>query len=291
MKITRDNYEEFLVDYWDNTLPEHTRVALESFLNDNPDIRTEMDGADQMVLPSRDIAFEAKKNLFSIPTSEPILSDTEALLVAELEGDLDSEQKASLAELKRQNPALIEQAKLFALTKIRPDFSIRYPDKHKIKQNKISLFWAVGAVAAVLTLGLMVRNVVVSSDATQQAQVMPVIQESAKVERNIEVKPGTLAHVGIPVQAQKSDSVASRKKTIKSQQEKFFNEEYQEAVYEEDAPVTASIMDYRECVQIERVDIPAPVDITVKEEKPQLSEDLVNENKIFEKNLSRSLKE
>jgi hypothetical protein len=231
-----------------------------------------------------------KKNLFSIPTNEPILSDTEALLVAELEGDLDSAQKASLAELKRQNPALIEQAKLFALTKIRPDFHVRYPDKHKIKQNKISLFWTVGAVAAVLTLGLLVRSAVVSSDSTQQAQVTPVIQESAKTERNIEVKPGTLAHVGIPVQDQKSDSVATRKKSIKAKQEKFFTEEYQEAVYEEDAPVTASIMDYRECVQIARVEIPAPVDITAKVEKPQLSEHLVNDNKMFLKNLSKNLK-
>jgi hypothetical protein len=67
MKITRDNYEEFLVDYWDNTLPELTRTALESFLNENPDIQTEMDGADQMVLPSRDIAFEAKKKFIFNP--------------------------------------------------------------------------------------------------------------------------------------------------------------------------------------------------------------------------------
>ena len=41
MNINQNNYEAFFLDYWENTLSEQDRHALEGFLLENPDLQDE----------------------------------------------------------------------------------------------------------------------------------------------------------------------------------------------------------------------------------------------------------
>jgi hypothetical protein len=284
MKITRDNYELFLVDYWDNKLSPTEMTAVDAFLSENPDIESEMNGANEMILAPLDITFDSKKNLQSNLMETAELEESQQLPVAELEGDLDETQRLRLAELKKVDASLVQQAKIYAHTILRPDFSIKYKQKGKIKKQTISLYWAYGAAAALAAVALMISGVFAPNTTPQLATASPKAIE-AESGRQIEVKPGTIAQAGIPSNNTKADtsSQIQKKKPTFKKQAIFLNEEYQLAKFEDDAPQTASMMDYRECVQLPRAEITAPAEITHKPENPSLSKDLLKANATFRK--------
>ena len=51
MNINRDNYEEFFVLYIDKELNAAERAAVDAFLNQHPDLRTEFEMLQETVLP------------------------------------------------------------------------------------------------------------------------------------------------------------------------------------------------------------------------------------------------
>ena len=60
MKINRNNYEAFLIDFLDGTLDAVLVAELMLFLEANPDIREEFDGIEDVSLESQNIHFTEK---------------------------------------------------------------------------------------------------------------------------------------------------------------------------------------------------------------------------------------
>ena len=69
MMITRNNYESFLVDYADGTLPASEVREMEHFLAANPDIREEFEAYREGTVEEPHILFPTKSDLKKIPFS------------------------------------------------------------------------------------------------------------------------------------------------------------------------------------------------------------------------------
>ncbi|TVR79136.1 MAG: hypothetical protein EA409_09770 [Saprospirales bacterium] len=68
MKINKNNYEEFAIDYLDGNLPKSIKLAFDAFLEKNPEIAEEFEGLNSAVLTPEvhgiPIAFQKKKYLY-----------------------------------------------------------------------------------------------------------------------------------------------------------------------------------------------------------------------------------
>lgn len=148
MKITRENYEVFLIDYIDGNLAEESTQDLELFLESNPDIKEEMEGLQNYCLTEEEVEFPHKNDLLY---TEYGVNETDRLLVGELERDLSQEEEVRLAELKKNRPELERDAKLFSFTKLKADLSVRFGPKENLKRKQITMsFWSYAAAASVI---------------------------------------------------------------------------------------------------------------------------------------------
>ncbi|TVR85725.1 MAG: hypothetical protein EA411_12295 [Saprospirales bacterium] len=77
MKIDRDNYEQFAIDFLEGTLPKEQREAFEEFLAQNPDIAEEMEDLQQAVLKlemaGETPVFSRKESLYQTPPTIGLL--------------------------------------------------------------------------------------------------------------------------------------------------------------------------------------------------------------------------
>ena len=138
MKITSDNYQSYFLDFSEKNLSLEMTDELFAFLNENPQYQEEFDclaGLDSVILESEDVEFQLKDKLFAIPNLNLIdLTDVEYLSIAELEGDINPEEKQRLQSLIAEKPESAVIAEQIKHTRIKPETDIIYP-KQRIKRN------------------------------------------------------------------------------------------------------------------------------------------------------------
>ncbi|MCX6188122.1 MAG: hypothetical protein NTW54_00680 [Bacteroidetes bacterium] len=144
--ITHSNYEALMVDYWDGTLSPAMKAMLILFLNENPQIREDIMEAGQFTLPTELLYFENKEELFKKEVSH---SNMDSFLVAELEHDLLPHEQNELNLFIAAHPHYKSDRALYALTKVRPNKNLIYPNKGSLKHGpQISLWLRYSRVAA-----------------------------------------------------------------------------------------------------------------------------------------------
>ncbi|HET6244133.1 MAG: hypothetical protein H0V01_15695 [Bacteroidetes bacterium] len=147
MSITFNNYESWFLDYHEGKLNEDQKEMVLLFLEQNAKLLEEFNAFDNtFVLTENFVLFEGKENL-----KAPEASDFDTLFVAYIENELNPEQKKKTNELIRGNKKLSEEFSLFKKTVLKPDMSIRFTGKKKLKKgNKgvIRFMYYTGAVAA-----------------------------------------------------------------------------------------------------------------------------------------------
>lgn len=170
MNINRNNYEEFFLLYADNELPADQRRAVEDFVEQNPDLKEELNLLNELRLePDTTIFFDNKESLLQ-PVSfkddaAPITEDEEKIL-SFIDLELSAAETTELKQKLAENPALRTELELFTKTKLRPDMSVVFPDKsllYRSSQEKtrvIRMTWVRVAVAAsiILATGLLWFN-------------------------------------------------------------------------------------------------------------------------------------
>ncbi|OIP02378.1 MAG: hypothetical protein AUJ97_05970 [Bacteroidetes bacterium CG2_30_32_10] len=147
MKINRNNYEEFFLDYFDGNLNSPQVSELFVFINKNPDIKEEFDSFENISLVVDDeIVFEdkeslKKKDIISFGSIDS--SNYEMFFVAEVENDLSEKESKEVHFFIQKNPHLAETYHLLKLSKLKPDTSIIFENKDNLKKNEIV---AVGSI-------------------------------------------------------------------------------------------------------------------------------------------------
>ncbi len=159
-KITRSNYEAFMVDYWDGTLTPEVQEQLLQFLNAYPNLQQLAEEASQYTLPNDGFEFDAKDALLKEEISDITI---EHFLVSELEHDLLAHEQNELQLFLAANPQYQRDRELYSHTILRADKGMVYPHKNSLRKGAITPMWIrYGSVAAaaclILGIGILRFN-------------------------------------------------------------------------------------------------------------------------------------
>lgn len=153
MKITTENYEEFVLDYLEGNLDPETRKELEAFFREHPRLAPDEDGISSLRLQPEELSMQGRKSLRKSVFDTPEGLDEAAIALSE--GDLSKEETAAFRTWLENHSEAEETVSQFDRLKLQPDSSIIFPDKAKLKRKTrvLPVWWSVAA-AAVLTLGI-----------------------------------------------------------------------------------------------------------------------------------------
>lgn len=162
MKINRNNYETFIIDYFDGNLNPDKVSELMNFLKKNTDIKEEFSGYEVVKFaPDNAIKFENKNKLKKeIITEVNKINEKncENYFIAKLENDLSENETADLEKFLIANPHLNSQFQLFLKTKLKADKTIIFENKSSLKKyvfpvsTKKILYYSVSIAASILIL-------------------------------------------------------------------------------------------------------------------------------------------
>lgn len=154
MKINRNNYEPFFIDYLDGNLDEKEVDDFLEFIQDNPDLKTELELAKPVQIEPETKIFNGKEKLFKeLYDLEP---EFNRAAVERLEGDLSENEKEAFDAYLLSHPEKQKDFAQFNKTKLQADKSIFFNKKHKLFHKsfgKTVLLWSMRA-AAILVLAL-----------------------------------------------------------------------------------------------------------------------------------------
>ena len=152
MKITRDNYEPFFLDYLEGNLDENKIDQFLDFLEKNPDLKEELQLFEHVNLPEEHIGFSGKESLYKSAAEEKLMLENK--VIAYLEGDMEQEDRKLFEIYLSGHPELYKEYKLYTKTRLHPDPGMTYPDKQKLykKSGSVVLMNWVARAAAVLIL-------------------------------------------------------------------------------------------------------------------------------------------
>jgi hypothetical protein len=160
MEISRQNYEQFFVDYLDGKLNNEQVGDLMSFLEFNPDLKEELAGIEKICLVPDETAFSGKARLLkseSDLTEAAILKDFDMYCISSMENDIADDDEEILQGIIRDDPDREATYMLYNSTRLLPDESILYPGKARLKKRFITIPYriimpAAAAVAALLII-------------------------------------------------------------------------------------------------------------------------------------------
>lgn len=169
MNINRDNYEQFFIDYYDESLNKSQIDELFLFLEANIDAREEFFAySPELSLISENVIFENKNQLKQI-TNETIIekNNFEQFCVAKIEGDLSKQQQIDFEQFVNTKNEYSEHYDLYKKTILKADLNIVYNRKYALKHFVINkeksnlkikpFYWLVSAVAASILLFFMLK--------------------------------------------------------------------------------------------------------------------------------------
>ncbi|MDX1652769.1 MAG: hypothetical protein R3277_09780 [Brumimicrobium sp.] len=156
MKITRDNYEAFLLDLSEGNLSKETELELFSFLESNPDLDPEL--ISEFVPLSADENIQINKDLLNFEKISP--SNRDYFFVAYHEGILTESEKEQVNQFLDTHEELRKEFVQYGKTIVVPS-EVVYSNKEELHsvdpayaKPKIIRLWAIRAAAACLVIFL-----------------------------------------------------------------------------------------------------------------------------------------
>lgn len=154
MKINRKNYEAFFLDYKENSLSPEQVTELFIFLAQNPDLKEEFETFENIeLIADGNIRFgqkEALKRNELIPTDNINVENYNEFIVADLEGDLGEDESIELKAFISLNPKTKLEYNIFRSTFLKPESSIHFKGKEKLKKTNFLLIYRKQAIYAFL---------------------------------------------------------------------------------------------------------------------------------------------
>lgn len=152
--INSENYEAFYLDYLEGNLNEADSAALLLFLAEHPELQLEDESLPLLADENAVLASDFKNELRVFDETETINeANAELFLIASVENLLSESKKTELGHYLEQHPDAKADANLYALTRLKADTSVAYPEKTGLKKQArvIPIFWRSAAIAASLT--------------------------------------------------------------------------------------------------------------------------------------------
>jgi hypothetical protein len=131
-RITRNNYESFLLDLSEGSLSAQEMEELFDFFEANPDLAIELDELEAGPrLQTSFVSNKQKQHLVKDKSEEDLLD----VLIAEAEGISTKNQKDYLATLMASSPSLKEEARLIVALKLKPSEADQFSKKALFLQD------------------------------------------------------------------------------------------------------------------------------------------------------------
>jgi hypothetical protein len=180
MKINRNNYEAYFIDYLEDNLDKNIVDDFIEFLQQNPKLKEELSVLGRISVVPENISFNKKSNLYK----EKLDSEKEfnQAAIATLEGDILATDKSEFENYIANHPDKKRDVILFGKTKLQPDETIIFKNKKKLyhrSKAKIVFLWT-SRIAAVLILAFAFFALFKNNTNT----VLPE-NNIAKVEKNV----------------------------------------------------------------------------------------------------------
>jgi len=141
MKINRDNYETYFLDYHEGQLSPAMVKEVMLFVEMNPDLLNIFGGFRAITLVAdADVVFENKSVLKKnqvFATSQINDSNYEEFMIGESEGLLNTNQLSALDEFISINPQFENDRRLFSLAHLTTDSEVVFEAKELLKQKAI----------------------------------------------------------------------------------------------------------------------------------------------------------
>lgn len=154
MKINRNNYEPFFIDYLEGTLDEKLVDDFLEFLQQNPDLKEELSLFNPVNIEPEEITFN-KKNVL-LKDKYDLEEQFNKAAISNLEGDISATEKKKFENYIQQHPEKEKDVALFKATKLHPDLSVTYKNKNRLYHRSVGrtvLLWST-RIAAILVLAL-----------------------------------------------------------------------------------------------------------------------------------------
>jgi len=176
-KINKHNYEAFFLDYIEGNLSELQISDLNKFLSENPRLKDELDGFEEIKLQADNIEYKQKEKLIKQTQSQFFeITQFEYLAIAETENDISKKEKIELQNEINENSNKLDEYTLIKKTKLSPNNEIVFPYKNKlIKREK--LFYlkpSYYAAAAVIALLLVLNQIYFKTDISNKCGNRPI---------------------------------------------------------------------------------------------------------------------
>ncbi len=142
--ITKHNYEQYFLDYFEGNLQESEMQKLFDFLDENPEFKEEFYDFELVYLPENDMDFPDKNKL---PAGEEIDYD----IIAFLEGDLDQESAGKIQHKIKHNIVYKSEFQYYKSTKLVAEEMV-YEPKDRLKRRASVFLYPYGIAATLLLL-------------------------------------------------------------------------------------------------------------------------------------------
>jgi hypothetical protein len=184
MKINRDNYEAYFLDYHEGQLSPEMVEEVKLFVTQNPDLKTILDEFEPISLVTdQEIVFEKKSSLKKnqiFATSQVNELNYEEYLVSEVEGLLNAEELSVIEEFISINPQFEKDRRLFALAHLTTDDDIEFKAKESLKKKAIP----VGAIDAETFETFMAREIESDLNPDEKLQLAEFMQYNPHLEKD-----------------------------------------------------------------------------------------------------------
>ena len=156
MKINKNNYEVYFLDYLEGNLDESLINDFIEFLKENPDLKEELSFYESVSIEPEDLQFKNKELLFKEKYDSQKEFNNAAIGV--LEGDISEKEKEEFENYIAAHSEKKNDISLFNKTKLHADESVIFEKKSILYKRFLGrkvLVWS-GRIAAVLVLALTI---------------------------------------------------------------------------------------------------------------------------------------
>ena len=139
--INRNNYEEYFLDFLEGKLSPPDENLLMLFLNENQDLKSELEFFEVHEIFADNIYLENKTGLKKSGIMSGITSNNfDELCIARMEGDLNGKETIEFDKFITGNEKKEKEYNLYKLTKIQPDKFLVFQNKENLKKREEKVF-------------------------------------------------------------------------------------------------------------------------------------------------------
>lgn len=285
--INKNNYEAFLLDYVEQNLSPEMVAELMLFLEQNPDLKAELDEYENTLFAQIPVAtFEHKADIKQAAIEE--------LMIAELEGLNNAKESAELKQAIKEN---VLYASLFAnyqKTILVPE-QIVYADKNSLKHKEtkvVPIYWWISSAAAVLFVVFTLNPFVTDNNnniSSVDTRMFPIENNSQSF---VDSSQSSVDSLQFAVYSSQS-SVGSSQPTVNSSKSSVNNFHSSENNNKNPATSNQQPATSKEMIEIEPFKEKEYIEIEpfVAEEEPKQSEEFLTVSEALKKEAQKRLLE